>query len=285
LTFIPQQEISNYSIAADVDLQHLFLKQFTKNAPSQHNIVIFLLESWSQAYVDSLSNSNYGATPFFDSIVENSLVFEQAYAAAQRSIQGVQAVLTSIPVLPGQPALGDGLELVSMPRIGRMSAAYGYHNIMVQSSNRRSFHLDAIANALGFDEYYGKQDIPLIKKYPQDTPRFGWDYDTLQFFKTRLDQAHKGNTPFFGFVFTGTTHEPFPNPGQEFLLYPHDPQTEFGFLNTLRYADWSLEQFMLSAKTEPWFNNTIFIFIADHTMRASNTTDPRQLFRIPLVIY
>src|SRR5699024_10665719 len=88
LTFIPQQEISNYSIAADVDLQHLFLKQFTKNAPSQHNIVIFLLESWSQAYVDSLSNSNYGATPFFDSIVENSLVFEQAYAAAQRSIQG-----------------------------------------------------------------------------------------------------------------------------------------------------------------------------------------------------
>src|SRR5699024_2067185 len=112
LTSIPQHEISNYSIAADADIQHLLLKQFTKNAPSQHSIVIFLLERWSQAYVDSLSNSIYGGTPFFDSIVENSLVFEQAYAAAQRSIQGVQAVLTSIPVLPGQPALGDGLELV-----------------------------------------------------------------------------------------------------------------------------------------------------------------------------
>lgn len=285
LNFVPQHSISDYSIVADVDPKHLFFKQFADNVPSQHNVIVFLLESWSQAYIDSLSNSNYGATPFFDSIVENSLVFEQAYAAAQRSIQGVQAVLTSIPVLPEQPALGDGLELISMPRIGYMSSAYGYHNIMVQSSNRRSFHLDAIANALGFDEYYGKQDIPLLKKYPQDIPRFGWDYDTLQFFKTRLDQAHRRNKPFFGFVFTGTTHEPFPNPGKEFLLYPHNPQTELGFLNTLRYADWSLEQFMLSAESEPWFNDTIFIFVADHTMRATHTADPRQLFRIPLVIY
>lgn len=285
LHFIPQEHVQRYSELAGIEPQHFFLKHFEDNIPTGRNVVVVLLESWSQQYIDSLAQTNYGATPFFDSIVGESLVFENTFAAAQRSILGVQAVLTSIPVLPDQPELGNGLELIRMPRIGRLSHSFGYHNIMVQSSNRRSFHLDAIAQALGFNEYYGKEDIPLLRHYPQSTPRFGWDYDTLLFFKERLDQAHQRQKPFFGFVFTGTTHEPFPNPGSEFLLYPHDPQAEAGFLNTLRYADWSLEQFIESAKTAPWFNNTTFIFVADHTVRAGKTNKPQDLFSIPLVIY
>lgn len=285
LHFIPQEALQHYSELTGIKPEYFFLKHFKDNAPTGRNVVVVLLESWSQQYIDSLSETNYGVTPFFDSIVKDSLVFESTFAAAQRSILGIQAVLTSIPVLPNQLELGAGLELISMPRIGQLSNDIGYHNIMVQSSNRRSFHLDAIAQALGFNEYYGKEDVPLLRQYPQSPPRFGWDYDTLLFFKEQLDRAHQRQQPFFGFVFTGTTHEPFSNPGSEFLLYPHNPQTEAGFLNTLRYADWSLEQFMHSAKTAPWFNDTIFIFIADHTVRASITNHPRDLFRIPLIIY
>lgn len=31
-----------------------------------------------------------------------------------------------------------------------------------------------------------------------------------------------------------------------------------------QYADWSLQQFIKLTSKENWFNNTIFVFVADH---------------------
>ncbi|MEX1200163.1 MAG: LTA synthase family protein [Methylophaga sp.] len=261
-----------------------FQWQATDNIANQRNIVFILLESWSYKYIDALAGNNYGATPFIDSLITKSQVWHQFYAAGQRSLNGIQAVLTSVPVLPTQPALGYGLELNNMSRLGQIFKDAGYQTLMVQSSNRRSFHLDGIAKSLGFEQYYGKEDIPLIRDYPQDTPSYGWDYDTLMFMENKLSNMAANNKPFFSFVFTGTTHEPFANPGEEFLIYPHDPLSEQGFLNTLRYSDWSLEQFFAKASQQPWFNNTTFVITADHVLRADNETLAGQ-FHIPLIVY
>ncbi|NEN75758.1 sulfatase-like hydrolase/transferase [Pelistega sp. NLN82] len=276
-----------------------FTWQNPQAIPSKKNIVFILLESWTYKYIDSLSGSHYQATPFFDSLVKQSQVWDNYYAAGQRSIIGIQSVLSSIPALPNEPTIGFGLEIKQMSRIADIANQYNYRTIMMQTSNRRSFQMENIAKAQGFSEYYGKEDIPIIRDYPQEPPHFGWDYDSLQFLANQLING-KGQQPFFTFFFSGTTHEPFPRLPAEFEIYPHHQRQESGYLNALRYSDWSLQQFFNRIENEPWFKDTIFIFSADHTLNllkdnpscASNdkqcetaTAISNEDFHIPLLIY
>lgn len=252
-------------------------------APTNKNIVVILLESWSAKYIDNLSGNNYRATPFVDQLIEKSQVWENFYAAGQRSIIGIQAVLSSAPYLPNYPTLGFGLELNKLSSIASILNQNNYHTIMMQSSKRRSFNMEGIAQLLGFKEYYGKEDVPIIKAYPQEAPQFGWDYDTLMFLNKKISERPK-DKPFFSFLFTGTTHEPFANPGEEFLVYPHQDTGEHGMLNTLKYSDWSLAQFMSEAEKQDWYKDTIFIFTADHVFK-TDSDDLLDYYHIPLIIY
>ena len=282
LRYVSEAELQNFAQKQPL----VFKWQHPNNQPTGKNVVLILLESWSYKYIDGLSGSRYGATPFMDSLIAKSQVWDNYYAAGQRSIIGIQAVLSSTPSLPSQPTLGFGLELKEMSRIAQIANQHNYRTLMMQSSARRSFHMDSIANALGFQEYYGKEDVPLVREYPVPQPRFGWDYDALQAFYHKLNQPQAGkSSPFFAFMFTGTTHEPFPKIGAEFELYPHDDQGENGFLNTLRYSDWALQQFMSAAEKAPWYHNTIFIFTADHTLNAASSDSLPARFHIPLVIF
>lgn len=278
LTYVSEQEVQNFARIQPL----VFQWQHPQNQPTGKNVVLILLESWSYKYIDALGGNNYKVTPFMDSLIAKSQVWDNYYAAGQRSIIGIQAILSSMPSLQNHSTLGFGLELKEMSRIADIANQYNYRTVMAQSSARRSFHMDSIANALGFQEYYGKEDVPLIMQYPQEQPRFGWDYDALQFFNGKLSQ---GKQPFFAFMFTGTTHEPFPKIGEQFELYPHSNQGEHAFLNTLKYSDWALEQFMTAASQQPWYNNTIFIFSADHTLNAESDEKLPQRFHIPLVIF
>ncbi|TNG95389.1 LTA synthase family protein [Pasteurellaceae bacterium USgator11] len=251
---------------------------------TKKNVVFILLESWSYQYIDGLAGSHYHVTPFIDSLIPKAQVWDRFYAAGQRSIIGIQAALTSTPALNNFPALGFGLELNRLNKPAEILNQHHYRTLMLQSSNRRSFNMDGIASILGFQEYYGKEDIPLVRQYPQDTPKFGWDYDSLMFLNQKLNETEYQQKPFFAFLFTGTTHEPFADPGAEFHVYPHDNANKNGFLNTLRYSDWSLQQFMQNAAQQPWYNNTIFIFTADHVLKTSSDHLHEQ-FHIPLIIY
>jgi phosphoglycerol transferase MdoB-like AlkP superfamily enzyme len=99
--------------------------------------------------------------------------------------------------------------------------------------------------------------------------------------------------PFISFTFTSTTHTPFVSPGKKWEVYPHNDKNIFGYLNTLKYADDKLGKFMQKCKKQPWFDNTIFLFMADHALglSANAQTDIKskqrslENMRIPLLIY
>lgn len=247
------------------------------------NLVLVLLESWSFRYIDALAGSRYGVTPNFDALVKQGLRFTRAYSVGQRSIDGVQATLTGIPPLIGMPYLGKGLEVSNISRLGAIAARNGYRTIFVQSSRRGSFRMDAIAQAAGFEEYYGMEDIPLVFNYPDpDAAAFGWDYDTFMFLSGKLARTKE---PFLAYVYTGTTHEPFARLPARFEKRSYDGPGEGRFLDTLYYADWSLGEFMKSAAKADWFKNTVFIFVADHPIGKFNVQSVIDRHHIPLLIY
>lgn len=245
------------------------------------NILIVLLEGWPPQYIDAIGHKNFKVTPVFDEIVKNGIVFSNAYAAGQRSIFGFAAVLGSIPLIPGLPMFGYGLEMASLSPFPKHFAQAGYYTFFAQTSHRDSYRLCALASYLGVQDSYGWEDIPERFNYNEKAP-FGYDYDAMQFAADQIAK-HK-DQPFMGMIFTGITHEPFISTLSQFDIYPNDTW-EHGFLNSLAYADWSIGELLKRAKQEGWFNDTIFVFVADHTSGPREEGTLKRNFHIPLVVY
>jgi phosphoglycerol transferase MdoB-like AlkP superfamily enzyme len=113
-----------------------------------------------------------------------------------------------------------------------------------------------------------------------------YDYDMLDFVSKKAGEHHKKGQSFFIYSFTGTTHTPFSPIADEFNKYPLT-SVENKYLNSLYYADYSIGHLIDSAKRDGYFDNTIFIFMADHIYGgfALTAEDTKERFRIPFVVY
>ena len=134
-------------------------------------------------------------------MTEKAEVYNNFYAAGQRSYYGIQASLFGLPPIHGVGYIGGGLELSRLTRVADIARGHGYQTQMLQSSNRDSIRLDSIADYAGFEQYFGKSDIPVTRTdYPDpDAAKFGWDYEMLM--KT-FDLANQSQKPFLSFSFT-----------------------------------------------------------------------------------
>ncbi len=245
------------------------------------NFFIVLLEGWHPYYVDALSGNHFGVTPVFDQIVHDGVNFTNAYAVGLRSMFGFAGVLAGVPLVPGLPMFGYGLELTSFFRLPGALADNGWSTFFAQTSNRDSYRLCSLASYLGAQGSFGNEDMKELLPYIDNAP-FGYDYDGLMFGAEQVKARKTRN--FMGMVFTGITHAPFARTLEQFDKYKGDTWDD-GFKNTLYFADWSIGELLKRAKEEGWFDNTVFIFVADHTSGGPDIDSLYNKFRIPLVFY
>lgn len=283
---------------ARFDTKNIPLSRAFQSKPKPHyNIVIVLLESWGAEHIDGFTNyKELNVTPYFKKLSNESLKFTNFYANGYRSIYGITSVYTGVTLPGGFDYLGSGLELSNLSYLGKIAKENGYKTIAMQSSNRRSYRVDAVSQLAGFDEYYGAEDMPNVETVDAGrAPKTGtYDYNMFHFLDQKLNAAKE---PFIAFTFTSTNHTDFHFPSKKFERYPPDLKNYNGSLNAYIYVDNAIERFMEKAKKEPWFDNTIFIFTADHGAgdalcpigKALRPNDKPlssiEHFRIPLVIY
>jgi phosphoglycerol transferase MdoB-like AlkP superfamily enzyme len=266
------------------------MRNYKNQKIKKHNVVIIMIESLSAEYVDALSHNNLGITPTLDKMAQEGLLFTNFYANGQRSQEGITSVFTGLVQPVGFENFGEGLELYNLSFLGKMAQQNGYATLSMQSSDRGSFRVDKLSSIAGFKEYYGAEDMPRTSN-EIGTPNYGvWDGDMLRLLSQKL---HTIQEPFISFAFTASTHAPYYSPGKKWEKYPHSMNSEYGFFNTMFYVDAQIAEFMEKAKQEPWFENTIFIFTADHANHAEveATTQIKSAkkelneFHIPLIIY
>ena len=246
------------------------------------NLVVIMVESLSSKYIDGLSGESYGITPNLDKLISTSRVYTNFFANGQRSVDGVQSILTGVPPLPGIP---DMTALTAnYPRLGNMARANDIRTVFVSSTNRESFSLDLIAKSAGFNEYFGREDYPLLLPYPAEEAQrpLGWDYEAMMYL---LQQLQESEGRFFGYINASSDHTPFAKLQEPFTGYEHGTDTEGGYLNMLHYTDWTIGKFIEEFKQHPKFDNTVFIITADHAMAHFQSNEPYERFRIPLFIY
>jgi len=256
------------------------------NLKAKPNVVVLMLESWGAIHIDAMRKQMnlppLGVTPNFDSLAQNGRLYTHFYANGQRSIQGAAAVLAGMPTLPGMPFLGEGLEQNQQSFLGELAQSQGYETLFLQSSDRGSLRFNAIAARAGFTTYLGNEDIPELHEHKKAASTWGtWDHNTFQEANKRFAAARK---PFLGYVFTSTSHTPWLIPDKRWKKYPNGSDIDKA-LNAIYYADWALGELIAAAKQAGYYDNTIFVLMADHTSEfVENVDNAPNLFHIPLLI-
>ena len=225
------------------------------------NIVIFILESMGREYWGALNETydipNYkGYTPFLDSLARHSLIFPNGFATSRKSIHGMPSILAGIPSFETSYASS----LYSRQKVGSVVSVakeLDYQTSFFHGAANGSMGLLGFSNILGFDNYYGRTEFNNDLEF--DGSWGIWDEPFLGYVKSILDQQRK---PFLSSVFTITSHEPY--------VIPKDYVGKFdkGYLpmhQCVGYTDYALRKFFEASKTSDWFENTIFIFTADHS--------------------
>ncbi len=243
------------------------------------NVVVIILESFSREYSGYL-NGNDGYTPFLDSLMNEGMVFTDAWANGKKSIEGIPAVLSSVPGLVNEPLLNYGTyPNLKMNSMATYLKEMGYSTAFFHGGSDGTMNFDRYIKSSGFDSYFGKNEYP----NPVDDDKVWGIFDEpfFQYFSTKLSEMRQ---PFLGAIFSLTSHHPFTIPEQykEKFKVGKEPIEE-----VIQYTDYSLRQFFKTASQQPWYNNTLFVITADHT---GPTTDEYYktrtgMYRIPIVLF
>ena len=95
--------------------------------------------------------------------------------------------------------------------------------------------------------------------------------------------------PNFILLFTTTNHQPWKIPEtveQQIPLFTDENYNREKTLRTMAYTDKVIGEFINNNRQKPWFDNTIFAFISDHSLNiySGMYEDPRNA-HIPSIIY
>jgi phosphoglycerol transferase MdoB-like AlkP superfamily enzyme len=94
------------------------------------------------------------------------------------------------------------------------------------------------------------------------------------------DESFAAGKPFFSLVLTTSNHRPY--------TYPQKIDIPSGTsrAGAVKYTDYALGEFLRQARGRPWFENTVFVIVADHcASSAGRTAVPVAKYHIPLVFY
>lgn len=259
-------------------------KLYQRAAPNpKPNVVIFILESFAKEYSGAF-NKNSGIknfvsyTPFVDSLANESLICTNAFANGRQSIHGMSSVLAGIPSLK-DAFTSSPYSNQKIQSIVSVSNEMGYDTSFFHGAPNGSMGFLGFGNILGFKHYYGKTE------YNNDADFDGiwgiWDEPFFQFFAKTLNQK---KSPFMATLFSVSSHHPFKVPQKYEGKFPkgtleiHAP---------IGYTDYALKKFFATAKKMRWFNNTIFVVVADHTNQIGYPEYEKAMnhFAVPILFY
>jgi phosphoglycerol transferase MdoB-like AlkP superfamily enzyme len=222
---------------------------------SKKNVVIIILESFSKDYTGLGKSKSY--TPFLDSLMHYSLVYNNAKANAATSIEGIPAILSSFPNLMPNPYINSSYSGNKLTSIASVLKDEGYQTSFFHGGTNGTMNFDSYANLAGFINYYGRKEYNNESDFDNN---WGiWDEPFLQYTAKTIGTYSK---PFLAAIFTLSSHHPFRIPEKYNNKFP---KTSLEIIESIGYADYALSKFFESAKKMPWYNNTVFVLTSDHT--------------------
>ena len=242
------------------------------------NVVVVSSESFGAEF-SRLYGSARDLTPEFDHYAQKGMWFSNTYASGTRTVRGLEAISASLPPIPTVSILRrPGNE--SITTWGEVMQRLGYHT---------SFLYGGYSYFDDMQGYFAGNGFQVIDRSDIDHVRFAniWGVSDEDLFDKAIEHfngEHASGRPFFSIIMTTSNHKPFTfRPGLESHGIPEEGG---GRRAGVRYADYALGYFLRQAARQPWFDDTVFVVVADHGARVYGKAEvPLKSYEIPLMIY
>ena len=100
----------------------------------------------------------------------------------------------------------------------------------------------------------------------------------------KINELSKLPEPFISSLFTLSSHGPYDFPGEHKLSFNSKSDK---YINSVAYSDKHFGAFMESVKDEDWYQNTLFVIVADHSHNSPRKwrVAQKERFKIPMLWY
>jgi phosphoglycerol transferase MdoB-like AlkP superfamily enzyme len=241
------------------------------------NLVIILEESLGANYVGKLGGRDI--TPNLDALADEGIWFEQLYATGTRSVRGIEAVVTGFLPTPARSVVKLGSSQHDFFTIAQLLSDFDYSTSFIYGGEAHFDNMRRFFSQNGFEKIIDEKD------YEQPDFYGSWgvsDGDLFDKAHETFRQQHDSGKPFFSLVFTSSNHSPFDFPDGQIELVEQPKAT---VSNAVKYTDHALGEYIKMAKQSPYWEDTIFLIIADHSDRVfGSELVPISQFRIPGLI-
>ena len=247
----------------------------------QLNVVLVMVESLSADFLGVFGNE-LGLTPNLDRLANESLFFTRFYATGNRTTRGLEAVTLSIPPTPGRSIVKRLGKESNMWSLGNVLKKKGYENRFIYGGRGYFDNMNAFFSGNGY-EIIDQSSVPEEEIGFENAWGMADEYLYKKAVKT-ADAINAEGKPFFFHIMTTSNHRPYTFPEGRIDMLPG--KHAGGRNGAVKYTDWAIGDFLEQARSKPWFEDTIFVFVADHTAdSAGKSALPINNYHIPLFIY
>lgn len=242
------------------------------------NVICFCVESLSGSFLSSFGNKK-DLTPTLDSLAQNSLFLTNLFANGTRTVRAMEALTLSVPPTPGR-SIVKRKDNQNLYTIGEIFKQKGYTRNFFYGGDGYFDNMNSYFGGNGFNivdkgkRFLIDKKINTKRTIIQDnetTFENAWgvcDGDLFNKLIKETDKAYSNHQKTFDFVMTTSNHRPYTYPDNAINI-----PSGTGRDGAVRYTDYAFKQFFATAKTKPWFKNTIFIIVADHCASSAGKWD------------
>ena len=258
------------------DSDHMERHVRGSGAPKYLNVVVLLEESLGAEFVGAYGDIR-GLTPNLDRLSKQSLLFTNAYATGTRTVRGMEAVTASFPPVPAE-------SIVKRPY---NQGLFNWSTVMAKNGYAPTFIYGGYGTFDSMNQFFASNGYRVIDRTDMDQPRFSniWgvsDEDLFRHAMKVFDEQHARGERIYSIIMTTSNHKPYTFPPG----VPGVPEKGGGRDAGIRYADYAIGWFLDAVNGKPWFDNTVFVIVADHGARVYGREDiPIATYEIPLLIY
>jgi len=243
------------------------------------NLVLFIQESLGYQFVESVGGE-HGITPNLNALSKEGILFTDLYSNGTRSIRGLAGCTAGNFCVPGKGVLKRNKSQNDFFTISSLLEPLGYTTQFIYGGESRFDNMKGWFSGNGFDEII---DTPKFEN-PNFVGTWGAsDEDLVYKAHEEFKKLHAQNKKFATVMFSTSNHTPFEFPEGRIELV--EGVEKRSVKNAIKYADFAIGEFFKLAKQEPYFNDTVFVVVADHNVRVyGKDMVPVDMFHIPGLI-
>ncbi|MGD8441562.1 MAG: LTA synthase family protein, partial [Holophagae bacterium] len=241
------------------------------------NVIQLTVESLSIHFLGAYTDPR-GLTPNIDAVAEDGLLFPRCFATGTRTTRGMEALVLSIPPTPGRSIIHrEGNE--GLFTLGSVLRDRGYDTVFFYGGYSYFDNMKAFFSSNGYRvidrDSVDADDVTFATAWG------ACDEDLYRWTVREADRLYERGTPFHFFVMTTSNHRPYTYPDGRI-----DIPSGSGRLGAVKYSDFAIGEFFRAARQRPWFDDTLFVIVADHSASSAGKAELEvRRYRVPLIMY